>query len=371
MSWWNQAANAARRWVNQADRALGGWVPGGGVPNPLFRPRPPASSPSSRPRTTSPGVNRPASSASTVSRSAPGVNSTASIKSSTAQPALYQRRPGFTGLADEAVYHSMRGIGSLLNNSSQIINGLPDPFKNTLRDSANILPLSANLFTRYALNLGGKGIKPPDWMVTDVNKAIARPDTLYSLLERLGKKSKSTSSGLPSVPSTTMPKYEQQYNVQMYALNRAVQAGLMDSYEAEQLRNLYERRRKEKTVMMFPYDWSNRPALDSGKTSIGHAFVKNGELVDTYDFRYGGQTIKQEADLRQHNLNPEQYHNAARRFAATTVDNLLGNQEDIRVNPSAGPGMDFNNAMTNFGRGITSVLTPSNAYNINIPIPRK
>lgn len=141
MSWWNQAARAAGRWVNQADRALGGWVPGGGVPNPLFRPRPPASSPSSRPRTTSPGVNRPASSASTVSRSAPGVNSTASIKRSTAQPVT---RPVNRGT-------DINPISSFWNT----ITGLPGAaYQEIDRLSGGVLPDAPGEHLRSVVDFG-------------------------------------------------------------------------------------------------------------------------------------------------------------------------------------------------------------------------
>lgn len=280
---------------------------------------------------------------------APGTSSTKSSRD-TRLPPRYQPRPGFAGIADEIFYQGIQGIGLLLNGLSSLTKRLPDPVRDAVRDSTNALPFSANLFSRYALGLGGEGVKAPDWMVKDVNRTVNTPD----------------------------PKYRQQYEASMNNLNQAIGKGLVSSNEAERLRDLYKRRLAEKTVIIFPDNWSDGNVLDSGRTGIGHAFLKNwydpnnpAHLVDKYDFSYGGETIKEAEALKRRGLNPDKHFNAARSFAATAVDNLLGNQEDPRTSGQSNPGINPGQAFTNIGRGITSVLPTSNAYDLKIPIPKK
>lgn len=137
MSWWDQANRAvstARGWIKQADKVLGGWLPGGGVPNPILRPQS-----SSRPKTSRTGVSRPASSAGSVSRPSAGTASTAPVKRSASRPATKPVNRESNGNPISSFWNTVTGLpGAAYQEIDRLTGGvLPDAPTEILKDAVD------------------------------------------------------------------------------------------------------------------------------------------------------------------------------------------------------------------------------------------
>ena len=256
------------------------------------------------------------------------------------QPSDFDRRKA--ALIDAAA----TGIAKAQPFVEKTIKSAPPVIQQAISKGFNVLPFSANLFSRYYTGIGPTNLQIPETLANEVNKAISDPSYSKNIFDASTKEEKNLS-----------------------AILNAPNAAGMDIPNARQFANdaLAEVRSRIKNmetgaIPYTPYatrdttSVNNNP-LTSPSTSFGNVWFnpsKDGYIADEkYDFVYGAADKKTPMGPGMPELNPSQ---EAALISATGMRSPNGTIVPASAHP-----------LTFFGRSIVMKM-PDKSFNYPINI---